>query len=194
MVEVRQCDPGAKKQPGQACIQPVVCLFPGPERQHGDAPDSCGQKHREYQRSGVAGTQDGHQRDRPDQIEMFFDCQRPGMRQRAEVPGERNDDVAEIKRGHDHRKGGGKSKSRDDDDHEVERRRKPQQPVPVEAAKADPACGAPFVGQNGSDQIGAEHEEQVDTEEAAAYPRHAAMKRQHCGNGYSANAVKCRIV
>jgi hypothetical protein len=120
---------------------------------------------------------DGDQHERPDQVVLLLDRERPGVRQR---PGAQVDEhvgpVGQVEqRGGDrdlrrqrHRVAQRRQHQRHGQrDHEQQRRQQPQRAAGPERPQVDPPGAVELGEQQGGDEEPADHEEDVDPGEAA---------------------------
>jgi hypothetical protein len=59
-----------------------------------------------------------------------------------------------------------------------------------ESAQVDPAAGVPLAGQQVGYQVAAQHEEDIDAEEATRQYREVLVKDKHRNHGESTDAVE----
>ena len=175
--------------------------------------DRRGDRPGEREPRGAAASeppQAGHQQQRPEQVELLLDRERPQVLEQrrpleaGEVRAVGQDlrpipDVCERREGvgayprrlvrHE-----GDRHHQADGDHEERRRQQAARPPHPEPAQIDAAGRVELAQEQRRDQEPAEDQEQVDAEEAAGKPRHAAVVQQHAGHGERAQAVERRHV
>ena len=105
---------------------------------------------------------------------------------------ERTDRVATRVREVAAREDCGEDQRREHDENEG-RQQPPRAPQP-EAAQVDAVAGLPFDQQQRCDQVAAEHEEEVDAEEAAGHPVDAGVVDEDADDRERAEAVEPRAV
>ena len=145
-------------------------------------------------------------RERPHQVPLLLDRERPRVAQREEAGGvpvdllpilhvEERRQTALAERvalaGRDHEPGVG----RDAEEHDQQRREQPPQPAPDEARVADSLRAPVLEHQEARDEKAREHEEDVDAEEPASGPlRGALVVRDHGDDREGAQAVERSLV
>ena len=152
------------------------------------------------------GQQHHHQDQRPHQVELFFDGERPQVLQggrRAEsgeirlvlrgLPpvagvrhgcGQGGPERAELSR-FDHRHGGC-----DADQHDGEGGQQPAGPPYPEGPQAEPPVAVPLGGKQVGDQVSAEDEEDIDPEESAGKGRELLVKGQDREHGQRPDPIQ----
>ena len=83
---------------------------------------------------------------------------------------------------------------RDGREHEEQRREQAPGPPRPERGQTDPARGLPLGEQQRGDEVAADHEEDVDAEEAALRPGDLAVVQDHGGHREGAQPVEARAV
>ena len=167
-----------------------------PERHRGQRQCHPGRRRPDQPASG-AGPQ---QHQRPEQVELLLDRQRPGVVEPGrQVPGRPQPQVAGVRQAHqggpgepepdvaEHVAPGGKGQEQHD-----EGRVEPARPAQVEPAQVDPA-GPSFAQQQSGDEIAGQHEEDVDAHPAAAEPRHTEVVEHHGQARDGAQPVEARL-
>jgi hypothetical protein len=142
--------------------------------------------------------------ERPHEIELLFDGQRPEVRERTERAEALRDaePVCGVRQGREHAEldvgrgsehPGARDHEHDDNQREV-RRKQPRNAPAIEVA--DVQCvGAPvFLNDEGRDEQPAQDEEQIDAEPAAAEAADAEVVQHHGHDGHGAQAVERRLV
>ena len=157
------------------------------------------------------GEQQTEQDERPQQVPLLLDRERPrvlqGRRHREEIAvlvadsdgtpvrgvAQRRERVGaklvELVSGRQHRGVG--AHRRDDHEHGGEQPPAPPQP---EGAEVDRASAVPFREEQGGDQEAGEDEERVDAQEPALHPRDMSVVQQHCDDGERAHPVERGLV
>ncbi len=158
--------------------------------------------------AGPAGLEDHEQEQRPDQVELLLDGQRPQVLERwrrpelgeVRVVRQRLPPVAGVgdrgeqrrpERGQLGRLDHGRGRGHHDEQDRQGRQQPPGPPGP-ESAQVQPAVPVPLGGQQVGDQVSAEHEEDVDPEEPPGKCGQLLMKGNNGNNGQCAQPIQAR--
>ena len=151
--------------------------------------------------------EDGQQNERPDQVELLLDGERPGVlerrgvRHRREVVRVGGDEmpvrhVPERRQGVAEEVGGAQrlgeegGRGTHDGEHQEECRQEPAGPAPPERPQGDAPAALPFGQQERRDEVPGQNEEEIDAEVPADRPRRRSVEQDHTGDGERPDAVQ----